>query len=58
MPRRTLYAPVIHVFAEIGILYFSLAGFNAGAPREDWAPMIVLPAARQAQSESSDAIRA
>jgi len=57
MLRRTLYALVIYVFGAIGLPYWLLAGFNAGAPREDWALMIVLPAARQAQRESCDAIR-
>lgn len=45
MLRRSLYALVVYVFGAIGLLYWSLAGFNAGAPREDWALMIVLPAA-------------
>ncbi len=44
MLRHTLYALVVYVFGAIGLLYWSLSGFNAGAPREDWALMIVLPA--------------
>jgi len=45
MLRRALFAFVVYVFGAIGLLYWSVAGFNAGAPREDWALMIVLPAA-------------
>ena len=45
MLRRTLFAVVVYIFGAIGLLYWSLAGFNAGAPRADWALMIVLPAA-------------
>jgi len=45
MLRRTLYALVIYVFGAVCLLYWSLAGFSAGAPREAWALMIVLPAA-------------
>lgn len=45
MLRHTLYAFVVYLFGAIGLLYWSLSGFNAGAPREDWALMIVLPAA-------------
>jgi len=45
MLRRTLYALLVYIFGAFGLLYWSLAGFNAGASREDWALMIVLPAA-------------
>lgn len=45
MLRRTLYALVVYIFGAISLLYWSLSGFNAGAPREDWALMIVLPVA-------------
>lgn len=45
MLSRTLLAFVVYVFGAVGLLYWSVAGFNAGAPREDWALMIVLPAA-------------
>jgi hypothetical protein len=45
MLRRTLLAFVVYTFGAIGLLYWSVAGFDAGAPREDWALMIVLPAA-------------
>ena len=45
MLRRTLMAFVVYFFGAIGLLLWSVAGFNAGAPREDWALMIVLPAA-------------
>ena len=45
MLRHTLYAFVVYLIGAIGLLYWSLSGFNAGAPREDWALMIVLPAA-------------
>ena len=45
MLRRTLMAFIVYFFGTIGLLYWSVAGFNAGAPREDWALMIVLPAA-------------
>ena len=45
MLRRALLAFVVYIFGAIGLLYWSVAGFNAGAPREDWALMIVLPAA-------------
>ncbi len=44
MLRHTLYAFVVYLFGAIGLLYWSLSGFNAGAPREEWALMIVLPA--------------
>ena len=45
MLRRTVLALAVYSFGAIGLLYWSLAGFNAGAPRDDWALMIVLPAA-------------
>lgn len=45
MLRSTLYAFVVYVFGAVGLLYWSVAGFNAGAASEDWALMLVLPAA-------------
>ncbi len=45
MVRHTVYAFAVYLFGAVGLLYWSLSGFNAGAPREDWALMIVLPAA-------------
>ena len=45
MIRRTFLAAFAYVTGAIALLYWSIAGFAAGAPREDWALMIVLPAA-------------
>lgn len=45
MFRRSLLAALVYVTGAIALLYWSVSGFFAGAPREDWALMIVLPAA-------------
>ena len=45
MFRRSLLAALVYVIGAIALLTWSISGFLAGAPREDWALMIVLPAA-------------
>ena len=45
MLRQTLLAVVVYVFGAVALVGWSLSGFMTGAPREDWALMIVLPPA-------------
>lgn len=45
MLRRAVLAFAVYLVGATGLLYWSISGFNAGAPREDWALMIVLPVA-------------
>ena len=45
MLRQSVRAAAIYVVGGIGLVTWSLTGFAAGAPREDWALMIVLPIA-------------
>jgi len=45
MPRVTLLAAFVYATGALILLYWSVSGFIFGAPRENWALMIVLPAA-------------
>lgn len=45
MSRRNLLAAFVYAAGALILLYWSVSGFILGAPRENWALMIVLPAA-------------
>lgn len=45
MARQIIMAGAIYLVGGALLVYWSLAGFIAGAPREEWALMIVLPLA-------------
>lgn len=45
MARQFIMAAAIYLVGGVVLVYWSLSGFVAGAPREDWALMIVLPLA-------------
>lgn len=45
MLRQTLLALAIYLLGACGLVYWSVTGLSSGAPREDWALMIVLPMA-------------
>lgn len=45
MSFRSLLAAFVYAAGALILLYWSVSGFIAGAPKENWALMIVLPAA-------------
>lgn len=45
MSRSNLLAAFVYAAGALILLYWSVSGFILGAPRENWALMIVLPAA-------------
>ena len=45
MSFRSLLAAFVYAAGALILLYWSVSGFIAGAPKDSWALMIVLPAA-------------
>lgn len=45
MIGRSILAAVVYILGLVGLAGWSIHGFLTGAPREDWALMIVLPLA-------------